>query len=152
MRSRFIGVKTTNKMLINPKTLDINTLPYVPLESRSCLPNKPSIYFAVDGENTIQYIGKSFNLRTRWANHSKIKELNSIGNIRIFYLILYTELIEITESSLIEYFKPPLNRLGKADGTSLKLQNAINSKVGNIPSLETLRKWRSEYKNKNNSL
>ncbi|MFN6475250.1 hypothetical protein [Nostoc sp. DedQUE07] len=45
--------------MINPSTINPLALLSVPLEMRSQLPITPYIYFAIDSEGVVQYIGRS---------------------------------------------------------------------------------------------
>jgi len=95
--------------MINPQDIDINSLPWLPLESKNAFPNQPAIYFAIDLIGGIQYIGRSQNPKTRWGNHHKFNSLNDIGSIRIAYLFMDADLLPSVESALINWFDPPLN-------------------------------------------
>ncbi|MEM6404225.1 MAG: GIY-YIG nuclease family protein [Cyanobacteria bacterium P01_D01_bin.116] len=109
--------------MINPKTLDIKTLPWLPLEEKAAFPKKSAIYFAIDSQGTVQYIGRSANVRQRWGNHHKYDVLSEIGNIKIAYLFVdAVELLPKIEAALIEWFKPPLNNsLSSFTNTSEKI-------------------------------
>ena len=97
-------------MMINPETLDLTSLPWLPLEEKSAFPKKSAIYFAIDSLGTIQYIGRSLDVHQRWLNHHKYKTLNDIGNIKIAYLFIdAVELLPEIEAALIDWFNPPLN-------------------------------------------
>lgn len=50
-------------MLVNPETL-----PSIPLAQKSKLPVCPGIYFAIDGEEKVLYIGCSKNINQRWSS------------------------------------------------------------------------------------
>mgnify|MGYP001792623437 CR=1 FL=1 len=110
-------------MTINPETLDIKTLPWLPLEEKAAFPKKSAIYFAIDSQGTVQYIGRSANVRQRWGNHHKYDVLSEIGNIKIAYLFVdAVELLPKIEAALIEWFKPPLNNsLSSFTNTSEKI-------------------------------
>ncbi|MDF5718021.1 MAG: GIY-YIG nuclease family protein [Rhizonema sp. NSF051] len=96
--------------MINPSDIKLETLPWLPLEEKSAFPKRSSIYFAIDSLGSIQYIGRTINVRTRWGNHHKYNELNAIGNIKIAYLFVdLPELLPEIERALIEYFQPSLN-------------------------------------------
>ncbi|MCC5612198.1 GIY-YIG nuclease family protein [Nostoc sp. CHAB 5834] len=69
--------------MINPQTVNPLALPSILLEQRKQLPECTAIYFAIDVNDKIQYIGKSNNLRNRWKNHHREKLLGSIGKIRL---------------------------------------------------------------------
>jgi len=81
-------------------------LPFVAVEDRKRLPKTPSIYFAINSQGSIQYIGKSMNPCQRWANHHR---LGQVQECRIAYLICDAALLNEVEQALIEYFAPPLN-------------------------------------------
>lgn len=96
--------------MINPETLDIKALPWLPLEEKSAFPKKPAIYFAIDSQGTVQYIGRSVNVHQRWGNHHKYGVLSKIERIKIAYLFVDTvELLPKIETALIEWFDPLLN-------------------------------------------
>ncbi|WP_051469885.1 GIY-YIG nuclease family protein [Fischerella sp. PCC 9605] len=96
--------------MINPSTLDLKTLPWLPLDEKTAFPKRPAIYFAIDSLGNIQYIGRAKNVRSRWSKHHKYEELNAIGNIKIAYLFIdLLDLLPEIETALIEYFNPPLN-------------------------------------------
>lgn len=44
--------------MIDPKTLNLNSLPSVPLERRNELPQIACIYLALDRNKVVQYVGK----------------------------------------------------------------------------------------------
>ncbi|NER99445.1 MAG: GIY-YIG nuclease family protein [Symploca sp. SIO1B1] len=69
--------------MINPTTINPLTLPSVPLSQRSQLPTTPSIYFAIDTQGVVQYIGRSINPRQRWVSHHHFHELSNIGGVKI---------------------------------------------------------------------
>lgn len=53
------------------------------LENRVQLPKTPCIYFAIDSQNAVQYIGKSIVTRRRWMQHHRYNQLLSMGRVRI---------------------------------------------------------------------
>ena len=62
--------------MINPESIDLNSLSSLPLSDHSSLPGILGIYFAVDSLGSVQYIGRSVNLRQRWVNHHRHNQLN----------------------------------------------------------------------------
>ena len=81
---------------------------------RSHLPNTSAIYFAIDSLGNIQYIGKAADLRQKWMQHHRYKQLLSINGVRIAWLQIDTpELLASVEAALIHWFDPPLNRWGE---------------------------------------
>ncbi|MDF5716340.1 MAG: GIY-YIG nuclease family protein [Rhizonema sp. NSF051] len=96
--------------MINPSTIDLKSLPWLPLDEKTAFPQKSAIYFAIDSTGVVQYIGRSVNVRNRWGKHHKYNELNQIGSIKIAYLFVdIPELLPEIEQALIWYFNPPLN-------------------------------------------
>lgn len=107
--------------MIDPSSIDLSTLPWVPLDATCCLPSKPGIYFAVSPNGVIQYIGKAKRVRSRWENHHKYDDLSKVGGVKICYLFLDVddkELLKL-EKTLIKHFKPLLNatHTGQSSGT-----------------------------------
>lgn len=100
--------------MIQPSEICLETLPWVPLDATSGFPEHPAIYFAIDSQNSVQYIGKSVNVRSRWKSHHRYEDLKQIGGVRIAYLFVDTpELLIEIESALISWFQPPLNIFGR---------------------------------------
>jgi predicted GIY-YIG superfamily endonuclease len=119
-----------------PQTINPLSLPSISLQKRSQLPNCKAIYFAIDVNDKIQYIGQTVNLNHRWKDHHRVKLLESIGEIRLAWLELSDKslLIEI-ESALIAWFTPPLNRLitvRHLKGTPRKAKNRSKAYLFNL--------------------
>ena len=66
--------------MINPETLDLTTLPSLPLSDRKLLPVVSCIYFAMSN-GIVQYIGRSKNLQQRWMTHHHIEDLGTDSHI-----------------------------------------------------------------------
>ena len=99
--------------MINPSTLDLKTLPWLPLTEKSAFPKQAAIYFAIDSLGCVQYIGRSVNVRARWGSHHKYSQLDAIGGVKVAYLFVdMPELLPQIETALIEYFQPSLNIIG----------------------------------------
>ena len=96
--------------MISPSTIDPLQLPSVALTDRKQLPQTPCIYFAIDAEDAVQYIGRSVNPRQRWQNHHRQAQL--IG-CWIAYMQCDEALLDEVETALIEWFSPALN--GRSD-------------------------------------
>jgi len=68
---------------LSPLQINMNTdefiakLPNLPLKSRGQLPEKSGIYYVIDDQSIIWYIGLAKNLRSRWAgkSHHRIYQL-----------------------------------------------------------------------------
>lgn len=119
--------------MIEPASLDISSLPWLPLSEQNAFPQRPTIYFAIDSTGLIQYIGRSVNPRQRWKSHHQFNNLSKIGQIRIAYLFVDSpDLLPDIERALIQWFKPPLNKAmcrvsesGKTDTCKTKDSGAI---------------------------
>lgn len=96
--------------MIKPESIDLASLPWLPLEEKAAFPKRPSIYFAIDNWGDVQYIGRSVNTKQRWAQHHKYATLSSMVGVRIAYLFVDApELLPEIEKALIQWFQPPLN-------------------------------------------
>jgi len=96
--------------MINPQSLDLASLPSVPLAEKGNLPASPGIYFAIDSFNTIQYIGLSTNAKRRWSRHHRYEQLSRLGGIKLAWLIVDNiALLSEIEKALIAHFKPAMN-------------------------------------------
>lgn len=92
---------------INP-----SALPSMSLEQRSQLPTTPCCYFAIDAYDQVQYIGRSVNPQQRWLQHHKYGDLFRMSGVRIAWLSVSSpELLPEVEKALIDWFRPPLNRV-----------------------------------------
>lgn len=103
--------------MIDLQKINPLSLPSVAVEDRKKLPEVPSIYFAIDGNNQIQYIGRSVNPRQRWASHHRIGQ---VQECRIACMECDPSLLNEVERALIEYFDPPLNGLIAPKNTDKK--------------------------------
>jgi hypothetical protein len=95
--------------MIDPKSLDIASLPVLPMDAKTNLPKESGIYFALNSEGRVLYVGQTVNLKKRWVNHHRYVALNKIGGVSIAYLFAAPELLSSLEEALIEFFKPPFN-------------------------------------------
>ena len=100
-------------MKINPESLNVPSLPSVSLEDKKMLPKIPGIYFAIDSQGTVQYIGRSTNIRNRWKHHEKYSRLKRLNLIKLAWLeIDNVLLLNEIEQALIDWFEPPFNVSG----------------------------------------
>lgn len=99
--------------MIDPKAVDLASLPWLPLSERSAFPRQPAIYFAIDSTEKVQYIGISKDPKQRWSRHHRYEQLRSAGKVRIAYLFVEdVALLKSIEAALIAWFHPPLNVIG----------------------------------------
>ncbi|MEH1902496.1 MAG: hypothetical protein V7L04_14025 [Nostoc sp.] len=90
--------------------VDLLDLPSMPLTQRNSFPPIPCVYFALSPQSEVMYIGRTVNLKARWAGHHRYEEIKSIQGISIAWLeIKEVEILPGIEQSIIEYFNPPLN-------------------------------------------
>lgn len=125
--------------MINPSDLDLASLPWLPLEARSSFPRQPVIYFAIDSQGAIQYIGRSVDLRVRWTTHHRYEELAAIGGVRIAYLFVEaSSLLPEIELALIEWFQPALNGrlvVTKKPRVSLYIEDSVKQDLERLAKL-----------------
>ncbi len=96
--------------MIKPESLSLSELPWVPLDATAGFPAQPGIYFAIDSQGVVQYVGISGDVRGRWKQHHRYKRLAQMGGVKIAYLFIDApELLPDIEDALIEWFNPPLN-------------------------------------------
>jgi len=73
------------------------------------LPTIPGIYFAIDSQGVVQYIGRSNNIRQRWSQHHRNRQLKQIGGVKIAWIEVSDEtLLPAIEEALIDWFDPPI--------------------------------------------
>lgn len=93
---------------MTPATIDVLTLPCLPLGERKALPLCPALYFVLNVENAIVYIGRTKSLQQRWIAHHK--GFRESEGLRIAWLSVDDPvLLSSIETACIAYFDPPLN-------------------------------------------
>jgi putative transcriptional regulator len=119
--------------MISPESIDLATLPSIPLESKSQLPKKPGIYLAIDSGGIVQYVGRSINFRQRWAKHHRHRELEKLEGIRIAWLeVNDPSLLPNIESVFITWFNPPLNKVNVLHKSNLHPQSLRATRSSNL--------------------
>lgn len=104
--------------------IDPLQLPSVCLSRVKELPTCTAIYFAIDSQNRILYIGRASNLFERWKNHHRQGELEEkYKSVKIAWQIWNEESLNEAEAYLIKYFQPLLN------GTEVKSPEVIPSET-----------------------
>lgn len=103
---------------MNPSTIDIRTLPTLELGQKNKLPVITAIYFVVDSQGVVQYIGRTNNLRQRWKSHHQLQNLEPLEEIKIAWLcVTEPSLLGAIEEACIDWFKPALNRFSQPTNT-----------------------------------
>ncbi|MCE2697766.1 MAG: hypothetical protein PX483_01180 [Nostocales cyanobacterium LE14-WE4] len=91
----------------------IAKLPNLPLKSRGQLPEKSGIYYVIDDQSIIWYIGLAKNLRSRWAgkSHHRIYQLEKQRKkvFTIYYEFVHETQLDAIEQQRIEQYNPQLN-------------------------------------------
>lgn len=88
-------------------------LPKVSLKTKELLPEYSGIYYVLDQNNVVMYIGKAKNLQKRWQgnSHHRIDQLKATRK-REFYLYyekVSESRLDPKEKSLIKKYRPELN-------------------------------------------
>lgn len=97
--------------MISPESIDLAILPSIALCDRALLPSVPAIYFCLSESGEVLYIGKSVCPSERCYCHHRHTELETIGKVRLAWLLVENiNMICSIESALIYYFKPRLNQ------------------------------------------
>ena len=93
--------------------LEILNLPKVSLETKELLPEYSGIYYVVDENKLVWYVGKAKNIHKRWKgkSHHRIYQLQQL-NHKQFYI--YYEQVDLSqldkrEKQQIEKYNPHLN-------------------------------------------
>lgn len=96
--------------MIDPTTLDVSKLPWLPIHVCEAFPKSPAIYFAIDDNNLIWYVGRTIDSCRRFQSHHKINEMGLCGVSKIAFLFFNDSIVlPEVEAILIKYFKPNLN-------------------------------------------
>lgn len=98
-----------------PDSFQLDKLPLVEFLKKDQLPETAGIYFVVDRDWKVWYIGKAQNLRTRWLGHHRYEQLEKINKKTHLSLLWYscennaTTLTQL-EDYFIETYHPALNQ------------------------------------------
>jgi excinuclease UvrABC nuclease subunit len=90
-------------------------LPSVDLSHRHRLPKAPGVYYIIQpwrqlfGKKSILYIGKSKNIRARWADHHKFGAFYGMWGLRLHYITMPDREIHNFEAEEIKRYDPPCN-------------------------------------------
>ena len=99
-----------NLLKLEPHSIPLLALPFVPMAERKRLPRLAAIYFVLNAQGTVLYVGQSINLAMRWAAHHRTTKLIEHQATRIAWLVMDDEtLLNAVESACIAYFAPLCN-------------------------------------------
>ncbi|HEY9874498.1 MAG TPA: GIY-YIG nuclease family protein [Candidatus Obscuribacterales bacterium] len=91
--------------------LDLSTLPSLSLSKKGELPRVPAIYFCISESDEILYIGRTINLASRWQQHHRYSQLQTMGQVKLAWLqVSSPAYLPDMEKALIMRYKPRLNR------------------------------------------
>ena len=126
---------TSNPVLLElPDSFQLDKLPCVEFLKQDQLPETAGIYFAVDKNQKIWYIGKAQNLRSRWLGHHRydqLKEINKKNNIKLLWYSCENNENNLThlEIYFIDTYHPVLNttkvEAKKITPAELELRNTL---------------------------
>lgn len=92
---------------------NLSQLPFVFLSESDQLPDHSGIYFVIDSDNKVLYIGQTKSLVKRWKGHHRKHQFLQITEksfIKIAWLICAVEDLTSAESYLINYYRPLYNQ------------------------------------------
>lgn len=115
---------------------NLSKLPYVDLTQLEKLPTCSAIYYAIDSQNRVLYVGLSVNLAERWKTHHRLcqlKEIHEDNPVRIAWLVWTEEDLSTAEKYFINRYQPLLN------GTKIKIPKTIPSEIILRELLEQIR-------------
>jgi hypothetical protein len=87
----------------------IGQLQSVELAGVSHLPEISAVYFAVERNGQVQYIGQTKNLKDRWSRHERYGQLAQKDRVKVFYLPCDYEVLLHVERLMIYEYSPTLN-------------------------------------------
>nr|WP_228024950.1 GIY-YIG nuclease family protein [cf. Phormidesmis sp. LEGE 11477] len=82
------------------------------MSERNQLPERSAIYFAVSCSQVL-YVGLATNIKRRWQNHHRYKQLELIdrkADVTLFWLTCPQHQLQELERQYIEYYCPTLNQ------------------------------------------
>jgi hypothetical protein len=96
----------------NRKVVDLTLLPSVPLSEKRHLPSETGVYFVIDGDGIVRYVGASLNIKKRFSSHNKAETFRNMGEVVVAYARVEAALLKPVEQLMIHCFKPQLNEVG----------------------------------------
>lgn len=91
-------------------TAQISLFPSLAFEHRTDLPPIPAVYFVLNEQRGVMYIGATENLRARWKSHHRAPQMN-VGSYRIHWMEMGDADQRLAmERQAIDYFRPLWNR------------------------------------------
>ena len=139
--------------------LEILNLPKVGLEAKELLPKHSGIYYVIDENQLVWYIGKAKNIYKRWQGkaHHRIYQLKQLKhkNFSIFYERINIYQLDTREKQQINKYAPHLNnspvKSKKVRPTETLLRETI-SKISEFAFILGVEPPRREIKDKLNNI
>jgi len=92
--------------LLAPQNIDVRDLPCIPITDLHLLPVESGLYFVINQDHLILYIGQTKSLLTRWMTHHRRKLYLDDPSLKLAWILVpITDLID-TEEAFITYFNP----------------------------------------------
>lgn len=96
--------------LLAPETIDLASLPFVPISQRHRFPNISAIYFVLGKDDEVLYIGRAQSLCLRWQAHHRLSEFLQDATAKIaWHAVTDVYLLPLIEDALIQYYNPYYN-------------------------------------------
>jgi hypothetical protein len=106
-----------------------------PPSPRSLIPNTSAVYFILDRNGAVQYVGAARNIRFRWFQHHQRSQVRRLPKARLAWLGLHPNYLATVEAQFIRKLDPPLNRNNQryqgSTGTVLKYKREKQKKQSN---------------------
>lgn len=115
-------------------SFQLDKLPYVEFLKKDQLPETAGIYFAVDKDQKVWYIGKAQNLKDRWVGHHRydqLKKINKRSSIKILWYSCENDANTLNklEKYFIDTYHPVLNQTSveakRITPTEIELRNTL---------------------------
>lgn len=85
------------------------TLPAVPIDKRKGLPQSCCVYFVLNVQGCVLYVGQTNNLARRWYRHEQMPQFQAYQATHLAWLPLDGLLLNAIEATFIAALKPPCN-------------------------------------------
>ena len=89
--------------------MNLDDLPYVCFSDLWLLPNASGIYFALNSDGDVLYIGLAKNIAKRWLNHHRLTDLQEFNCNRVAWQLCDEASLELSERDALLKFRPLLN-------------------------------------------
>ena len=125
-------------------------LPSVKLSEKDRLPTTAGIYFAIDSNNQLWYVGKARNINKRWVNHHRYHQLEKVNKKTPILLRWYEcendeNILTQLENYFIETYHPALNQ------TKVELKKVAPAEIALRKTLAKISKYVAIYGYEENS-